>query len=122
MKEELSIDVESHGYHVGKIFAKSKNFVDYVRKSLKKLKINHYLSDEVILSYHRKYESRMKELVTFTILRQLYAPAIEYLIVLDRLCYLLEVSAEARISRCFVSELFDPVLSPRRYAIIAVKQ
>jgi len=122
MKEELKLEVDSREYHVGKIFAKSKDFVDYVRKALKKLKIDDCcLTDELILSYHQQLEPRFKEMVAFTILRQLYAPAIEYLIVLDRYCYLLEVSTKARISDCFLSEIFNPVLSPRRYAIIAVK-
>ena len=122
MKEELKLDVESHEYHVGKIFAKSKDFQDYVRKSLKKLKINDSsLTNEVISTYLHTFESRFQEMVAFTVIRQLYAPAIEYLIVLDRFCYLLEASVRADISHCFVSEIFDPVISPRRYAIIAVK-
>ena len=122
MKEELLLDVESHDYQVGKVFSKSKSFTDYVRRCLKKLKINDQaLTDEIILSYLSKYEERLKEMIAFTVIRQIYAPAIEALIVLDRYSYLVENFSTANLSHCFISDIFDPVISPRRYAIIAVR-
>ena len=122
MKEELRIDAEKHDYKVGKIFAKSKNFVDYVRSCFRKLKLNDSsLTDDTIVSYYKRHEPSLKELMAFVVVRQIYAPAIEALLVLDKYCYLLEKATQCGVSHCFLSEIFDPLLSPRRYALIAVK-
>ncbi|XP_067553574.1 probable methyltransferase-like protein 25 isoform X2 [Pseudorca crassidens] len=81
--------------HVGKIYSKSSSFLDYVRKSLKKLGLD---------------ESKLKVVL---------APCIETLILLDRLCYLKE---QDDIAWSALVKLFDPVKSPRCYAIIALKK
>ncbi|XP_029811012.1 methyltransferase-like protein 25 isoform X2 [Suricata suricatta] len=81
--------------HVGKIYSKSSSFLDYVRKSLKKLGLD---------------ESKLKVVL---------APCIETLILLDRLCYLKE---QEDIAWSALVKLFDPVKSPRCYAIIALKK
>ena len=123
MKEELSIDSEKKEYKVGKIFSKSKNFVDYVRKCLKKLVIDdRSLKDNVIMEYLEKYEERFKEMVAFVAMRQMYAPVVEMLILLDRFMYLVEHTSESGIQECFLTEIFDPLLSPRRFALVAVKK
>ena len=55
-------------------------------------------------------------MVTFYVLRQLLAPLWEALILLDRLLYLRELRYDAHLV-----PLFDPSLSPRSYALIAIK-
>ncbi|XP_047404679.1 probable methyltransferase-like protein 25 isoform X3 [Sciurus carolinensis] len=81
--------------HVGKIYSKCSSFLDYVRKSLKKLGLD---------------ESKLKVVL---------APCIETLILLDRLCYLKE---QEDIAWSALVKLFDPVKSPRCYAVIALKK
>ncbi|XP_068256800.1 probable methyltransferase-like protein 25 isoform X2 [Nyctibius grandis] len=81
--------------HVGKTFSKSSSFIDYVRKSLKKLGLN---------------DSKLKVVL---------APCVEVLILLDRLCYLKE---QDNIAWSGLVKLFDPVKSPRCYAVIALKK
>ncbi|NXI56982.1 MET25 protein, partial [Chloroceryle aenea] len=106
--------------HVGKIFSKSSSFIDYVRKSLKKLELDDSkISDSCIMDYYEKYKHRMNELEAFNMLKVLLAPCIEVLILLDRLCYLKE---QDNIAWSGLVKLFDPVKSPRCYAVIALKK
>nr|XP_058936366.1 probable methyltransferase-like protein 25 isoform X4 [Kogia breviceps] len=106
--------------HVGKIYSKSSSFLDYVRKSLKKLGLDESkLPEEIIMEYYEKYKPRMNELEAFNMLKVVLAPCIETLILLDRLCYLKE---QDDIAWSALVKLFDPVKSPRCYAIIALKK
>ncbi|KGL91356.1 Methyltransferase-like 25, partial [Charadrius vociferus] len=106
--------------HVGKTFSKSSSFVDYVRKSLKKLELDDSkLPDSCIMDYYEKYKHRMNELEAFNMLKVVLAPCIEVLILLDRLCYLKE---QDNIAWSGLLKLFDPVKSPRCYAVIALKK
>uniref|UniRef100_A0A8C0SF99 Methyltransferase like 25 n=1 Tax=Canis lupus familiaris TaxID=9615 RepID=A0A8C0SF99_CANLF len=106
--------------HVGKIYSKSSSFLDYVRKSLKKLGLDESkLPEKVIMDYYEKYKPRMNELEAFNMLKVVLAPCIETLILLDRLCYLKEQEDTAWAA---LVKLFDPVKSPRCYAIIALKK
>ncbi|XP_044084254.1 methyltransferase-like protein 25 isoform X1 [Neovison vison] len=106
--------------HVGKIYSKSSSFPDYVRKSLKKLGLDESkLPEKVIMDYYEKYKPRMNELEAFNMLKVVLAPCIEALILLDRLCYLKEQEDIAWVA---LVKLFDPVKSPRCYAIIALKK
>ncbi|XP_048792498.1 probable methyltransferase-like protein 25 isoform X2 [Lagopus muta] len=83
--------------HVGKIFSKSSSFLDYVRKSLKKLELDDSeLPDSCIMDYYEKYKHRMNELEAFNMLKVVLAPCIEVLILLDRLCYLKEQAFRKR--------------------------
>ncbi|XP_056372285.1 probable methyltransferase-like protein 25 isoform X2 [Oenanthe melanoleuca] len=105
--------------HVGKTFSKSSSFVDYVRRSLKKLELDDSkLLDSCIMDYYEKYKHRMNELEAFNMLKVVLAPCIEVLILLDRLCYLKE---QENIAWSGLVKLFDPVKSPRCYAVIALK-
>ncbi|NXH58900.1 MET25 protein, partial [Rhabdornis inornatus] len=105
--------------HVGKTFSKSSSFVDYVRRSLKKLELDDSkLPDSCIMDYYEKYKHRMNELEAFNMLKVVLAPCIEVLILLDRLCYLKE---QENIAWSGLVKLFDPVKSPRCYAVIALK-
>ncbi|TRZ26943.1 hypothetical protein HGM15179_000184 [Zosterops borbonicus] len=52
--------------HVGKTFSKSSSFIDYVRRSLKKLELDDSkVSDSCIMDYYEKYKHRMNELEAF---------------------------------------------------------
>ncbi|XP_059539706.1 probable methyltransferase-like protein 25 isoform X4 [Myotis daubentonii] len=106
--------------YVGKIYSKSSSFLDYVRKSLKKLGLDESkLPEKMIMDYYEKYKTRMNELEAFNMLKVVLAPCIETLILLDRLCYLKE---QEDIAWSALVKLFDPVKSPRCYAVIALKQ
>ncbi|KFZ64273.1 Methyltransferase-like 25, partial [Antrostomus carolinensis] len=106
--------------HVGKTFSKSSSFIDYVRKSLKKLELDDAkLPDSCIMDYYEKYKHRMNELEAFNMLKVVLAPCIEVLILLDRLCYLKE---QDNIAWSGLVKLFDPVKSPRCCAVIALKK
>uniref|UniRef100_A0A8C0UQU8 Methyltransferase like 25 n=1 Tax=Cyanistes caeruleus TaxID=156563 RepID=A0A8C0UQU8_CYACU len=104
--------------HVGKTFSKSSSFVDYVRRSLKKLELDDSKVNSCIMDYYEKYKHRMNELEAFNMLKVVLAPCIEVLILLDRLCYLKE---QENIAWSGLVKLFDPVKSPRCYAVIALK-
>ncbi|XP_008070827.1 methyltransferase-like protein 25 [Carlito syrichta] len=106
--------------HVGKIYSKCSSFLEYVRKSLKKLGLDESkLPEKIILNYYEKYKPRMNELEAFNMLKVVLAPCIETLILLDRLCYLKE---QEDIAWSSLVKLFDPVKSPRCYAVIALKK
>ncbi|XP_036312413.1 probable methyltransferase-like protein 25 isoform X1 [Pipistrellus kuhlii] len=106
--------------YVGKTYSKSSSFLDYVRKSLKKLGLDEFkLPEKMIMDYYEKYKPRMNELEAFNMLKVVLAPCIETLILLDRLCYLKE---QEDIAWSALVKLFDPVKSPRCYAVIALKQ
>ncbi|XP_069620505.1 probable methyltransferase-like protein 25 isoform X1 [Ranitomeya imitator] len=105
---------------VGKIFSKSSSFTDYVRKSLKKFgQDESKLSDQEIMDYYQKYELRRNELEAFNRLKVFLAPCIEALILLDRLSYLRE---QENLAWSGLVKLFDPVKSPRCYAVVSLKQ
>ncbi|NXA37851.1 MET25 protein, partial [Eudromia elegans] len=117
---EENYGVTKSDRHVGKIFSKSSSFLDYVRKSLKKMELDDSkLSDSCIMDYYEKYKDRMNELEAFNMLKVVLAPCIEVLILLDRLCYLKE---QDNIAWSGLVKLFDPVKSPRCYGIIALKK
>ncbi|XP_037701863.1 methyltransferase-like protein 25 isoform X4 [Choloepus didactylus] len=106
--------------HVGKMYSKSSSFLDYVRKSLKKLGLDESkVPEKIIMDYYEKYKPRMNELEAFNMLKVVLAPCIETLILLDRLCYLKE---QEDIAWSALVKLFDPVKSPRCYAVIALKK
>ncbi|KAL7882581.1 hypothetical protein SRHO_G00002390 [Serrasalmus rhombeus] len=105
---------------VGNVYSKASSFVDYVRRALRKLDLDvSKLSDSVIQSYHDLYSPRMSEMVAFNMLKVTLAPCIEGLILLDRLCYLKE---QANVSCSALVQLFDPLLSPRCYAVVGIKR
>ncbi|XP_039617700.1 methyltransferase-like protein 25 [Polypterus senegalus] len=104
---------------VGNVYAKATSFVDYIKKSLRKLDLDETkLSDRVIEDYHIKYRPRINEMEAFNMLKLTLAPCIEGLILLDRLCYLKE---QESVSWSALVQLFDPLTSPRCYAVIGIK-
>ncbi|KAM8974331.1 putative methyltransferase-like protein 25 isoform 2-T2 [Pelodytes ibericus] len=112
-------DITQSEKRVGKIYAKSAGFNDYVRKALRKLgQDDSKLSDKQITDYYEKFRPRRIELEAFNMLKVSLAPCIEALIMLDRLCYLKE---QYNLGWSGVMKLFDPVKSPRCYAVISLK-
>ncbi|XP_034719309.1 methyltransferase-like protein 25 [Etheostoma cragini] len=104
---------------VGNVYSKAKSFVDYVRRALSKLELDESkLSDSDIQDYHDTYAPRRGEMHAFNMLKVTLAPCIEGLILLDRLCYLKE---QEDLSFSALVQLFDPLLSPRCYAVIGLK-
>ncbi|XP_075065465.1 putative methyltransferase-like protein 25 [Mixophyes fleayi] len=113
-------NIQKMDQRVGKIFSKSSSFIDYVRKSLKKFRQDDLkLSDQEIMGYYEKYEPRRNELEAFNRLKVFLAPCIEALILLDRICYLRE---QENLAWSGLVKLFDPVKSPRCYAVVSLKQ
>lgn len=105
---------------VGNVYSKAKSFVDYVRRALQKLELDEMkLPDSEIQAYHDAYRPRMKEMHAFNMLKVSLAPCIEGLILLDRLCYLKE---QENLSFSALVQLFDPLLSPRCYAVVGLKK
>ncbi|KAI7791799.1 methyltransferase-like protein 25 [Triplophysa rosa] len=104
---------------VGNVYSKTTSFVDYVRRALKKLVLDDSkLPDDVIQNYHERYSHRMNEMIAFNMLKVTLAPCIEGLILLDRLYYLKE---QENVSHSALVQLFDPLQSPRCYAIVGIK-
>lgn len=123
LEEKFNISSDRRDVQIGKIFSKCSGFNDYIRKSLKKLKLNdELLSDQEIDEYSKRYESDFDHLVMFSHLRQMYAPAVEAVILIDKLLFLLESKSKAGIEHAYLTQLFDPVLSPRCYALVACKK
>ncbi|XP_073413088.1 probable methyltransferase-like protein 25 isoform X4 [Dendrobates tinctorius] len=77
------------------------------------------LSDQEIMGYYQKYELRRNELEAFNRLKVFLAPCVEALILLDRLSYLRE---QENLAWSGLVKLFDPVKSPRCYAVVSLKQ
>lgn len=68
-------------------------------------------------------ERRRMEL--FYLVRQTLAPVLETVVLLDRLLYLLEPDADVGgddgVESAWLVQLFDPVVSPRSVAVVAIK-
>eukprot|EP00079_Xenopus_tropicalis_P033953 XP_017947724.1 PREDICTED: methyltransferase-like protein 25 isoform X4 [Xenopus tropicalis] len=77
------------------------------------------LSDMEIMEYFEKYKPRKNEMEAFNMLKVLLAPCIEALILLDRLLYLKE---QNNLAWSGLVKLFDPVKSPRCYAVVSMKK
>ncbi|XP_071521829.1 probable methyltransferase-like protein 25 isoform X2 [Panulirus ornatus] len=103
--------------HVGRIAAKCQNFPEYARMAFSKLGIAIEVTQEELEQYDHKHLDDLKKLERFYLLRASIAPVIEGIILLDRLAFLCE---QENVSAHLV-QLFDPVISPRCYGIIAIK-
>lgn len=105
---------------IGRLFSQVSDFPEYVTKGLTKLKLNpSEISQAEILEYLSHYSGWKRKLEAFFQYRVCLAPAVEALLLLDRVCFLLEKDNVAKVD---LVRLFDPRISPRCYAIIAEKQ
>ncbi|XP_047118887.1 probable methyltransferase-like protein 25 [Schistocerca piceifrons] len=103
---------------VGRLAAKCNSFPEYVSKALTKLGVASEVSLNEIESLYKSHQSHQQKLSVFFMLRAVLAPVIETIILLDRLLYL----HEQGIADAHLVQLFDPVTSPRCYAVLAIKQ
>lgn len=103
---------------VGRFRRECVSFEEYVKKASARLGIEINNTDEELRHLYDKYKNRRQELNLFYLLRGLLvSSAVEGLILLDRLYLLLENGYE----NSFLVHLFDPVISPRCYGLIAIK-
>lgn len=114
--ERWSADDPTRVVKLGRL--KYKNFEDYLRKGCKKFGFDMDLTSDEIerLAQHHEHDRRLINLNYF--IRLLNAKVIETLILLDRLLYLLEND----VDDAFLVKIFDPVVSPRNFAVIAIKK
>ncbi|XP_058053486.1 probable methyltransferase-like protein 25 [Anopheles bellator] len=98
---------------------KSCGLIDYVRKAVRRLGLQEQvtITDEKLLELETLFRCELEQLKVFYLIRQQFAPVIETLILLDRLLFLRECGYE----RSYLVKLFEPVVSPRCYALIALK-
>jgi len=116
LREKWAVNEPVNVVKLGKI--KYKNCEDYLRKGCKKLDINMDLTSEDIAKLLEDHEFD-RRLINFNyFLRLLTAKVIETLILLDRYLFLLE----SNIHDVFLVKIFDPVISPRNYSLIAIKK
>ncbi|CAL1527177.1 unnamed protein product [Lymnaea stagnalis] len=98
---------------------KCQTFQEYVKAAFKKLGLSpDLISGELLSETEELYKHTKSQMVAFFQLKLVLAPLIEALILLDRLLFLLE---QDEVHSADLVQLFDPVTSPRCYALIAVK-
>lgn len=101
-----------------KIGKKSTSFVEYLDRVYKFLDSEDVIAlSRISEEYYRRYAGRWPEMRRFHWLRMQLAPCIEKLIILDRLCYLLERG----YCEATVVKMFETHLSPRCYAVVCEK-
>ena len=107
-------------FRVGKLYTKCDGFVDYVQKALKQIGVScpDSLTATEIQSIHDELKLQWRLLNRFTFLHTLLAPCVESLILLDRLCHLMESET---VTHAFIIPLFDNTISARNKAIVALK-
>ncbi|CAH1280917.1 unnamed protein product [Diabrotica balteata] len=104
--------------HVGKIRKKCENFVQYAREAFKKLNVPCTdVSDAELEELFHLYKQKEYELYIFYLIRNMLSPIIESIILMDRLLYLYELGIE----QAYLAQVFDPVVSPRCYGLVAIK-
>lgn len=107
-------------FQVGRVSKNCQSFNDYVNKALKNLNSKEINIDVNNLeNYLHAYSAYEKKLKAFQLLRIILAPCIETLILLDRLLYLWEQDCT---EEAYIVCLFDSVISPRCYGIVAIKK
>lgn len=107
-------------FQVGKLYRKCDGFVDYVEKALRKNGISHShsLTAVEIRSMHEELKPQRRLISRFRYLQTSIASCVESVILLDRLCFLLESES---VTQAFIIPLFDDVISPRNKAIVAFR-
>lgn len=125
--ERLIVDQNASAKYctqVGRI-KNCKSFADYVRKTSKRTCVPTISADDKIMDDYRlneifeKHRIECAKMKLFYLIRMCYAPVLECVVLLDRFLYMKE-KALPRDVTCLV-RLFDPVVSPRCYGVIAVK-
>lgn len=78
-------------------------------------------SDTELHEVFEQYAGTHKEVLALYALRTLLGAVIETLIVCDRALYLDEALAPSETKRVAVHAIFDPQLSPRNFAVCAIR-
>ncbi|ODN03754.1 Methyltransferase-like protein 25 [Orchesella cincta] len=108
---------------VGRMTKPCSNFRDYVTFALNKLPVeaSNILTDGSIEDVESTYATPdlIDKFHKYYLLRAMFASVVEDLILLDRMVYLLE---QESIADANLIQLFNPALSPRSHAIVAVKK
>lgn len=102
--------------NVGRFKKECVSFADYARKAVNRIEADVDLED--FEGFFEEYAHRQTEMNFFIMLRSMLAPAIETVILLDRLLYMYEQGIE----NSFLVRLFDPIISPRCYGLVAFKE
>ncbi|XP_017302558.1 methyltransferase-like protein 25 isoform X1 [Diaphorina citri] len=102
---------------VGRLATKCSNFVEYVHRAVDKLKLDLEVDDEEVTRLFDSHQREYEYLQIYYFLKTALAPVIEALIVLDRVLYL----REQGFSESYVVQIFDPLISPRCYAVVSLK-
>ncbi|GAB0093900.1 methyltransferase-like protein 25 [Sergentomyia squamirostris] len=105
---------DSSFQQLGKI--KSSTFSDYFQRACIKMNLPIFHSQEELDEIFKNYNRTFLDL--FYVLRASLAGAIEAVILLDRVHYLLESGVQSKVH---LIKLFDYEISPRCYAIVAEK-
>lgn len=105
---------------VGRMKKKS-SFSEYVRESSKRNPVLRFdaVSDEELEQLHDEFRMEERFLHVYHLLRVSVAAVVENIILLDRFLYLKEQEKPGDIS--YLIRFFDPVISPRCYGLISIK-
>jgi len=102
---------------VGKRAGKATSFPEYAKIAFQSLGQKIDIEDGELSKWFKiQEEEHAKKLAAFHQFRALFAPLVENVILLDRLCYLRE---QDELMDCSIVQLFDQALSPRAYALQA---
>lgn len=113
-------ELQTGNISVGKIAAKCPTLADYIRRAQTKLMVPHQVvRDAEIASLWELSESTLRRNRIFSALRHLLAHCVESLILLDRLLFL-QSSSEIEVAS--LVPLFDPVTSPRCFAVCGLRR
>ncbi|KAF5295995.1 hypothetical protein FQA39_LY12767 [Lamprigera yunnana] len=103
---------------VGRIKKKFRSFSEYANFGLKNSNADVDVSSDELDELFNLYKGYEAQLHVFYLLRCMLAPVIESLILLDQLLFLHENGHK----NAFLVHLFDPIISPRCYGLIAFKE
>lgn len=120
IREKLYPDRKPQVLRVGKI--RYKSFNDYLRKCFKKfdIQLTDDLTSEAIQAMYESHQLDHRLINMMYLIRLLYAKIVETLILLDRYLFLLESAEDG--DEVYLVKMFDDVISPRNYALVAIKK
>ncbi|XP_052811099.1 probable methyltransferase-like protein 25 [Mya arenaria] len=101
-----------------KLLQKSTSDFGYIKAACHKLGVSDQISDDHIRQYLVRFKPERAKQAAFFQLKTILAPCIEALLVLDRVCFLLE---QPTVRDVYLVKMFDPLISPRCYGIVALK-
>jgi len=106
--------------NVGRLARKARDYLDYMHMALSKYPLDHRaVPDAELQALHDRLLEHRPRLEAFSLLRAALAPVVEAILLLDRLAFLLQQDSVASAE---LVRLFDPVTSPRCYALVATKR